>query len=461
MIYNNNKEEILKAVKYIADPVLTTYGPNGHNVIVKDYDKTFITKDGVSVAKSVHSNDLLQSVIVELIKEACLLTDKNANDGTTTSMLFTKTILEEGLKESNNGIELKRTLDKDLEVILNAIDKKSSKKFKPYDVALTSSNGDKEVSTLVSKAFSIPNTSVIYRKDEKSNSITHEFIKGYSVTGDVFDSNYNYVNQLYKPAIHIITGKLNNFLKFSNKLSLMTKNVKNHVIFAEDFSEDVLKTIYANRDSFNIICVRLPGISKGRESTTKNIAAYTNSPSQDVITWYETVNINQIQEFKIDQGVINFINSTEHKLFQERMSFLKSELNKSDGFAKKSLEDVISKFNSGISIINIGTTSDIEYRNIHDKIEDSIGAVKSANKEGVITGGGITAYQLSMELKNIHPILKEVLKSTYEYLDHGLTQLQLEDKGVYDATLVLKQSLINSVAVAGTILTTNTIIVND
>jgi chaperonin GroEL len=461
MIYNNNKEEILKAVNYIAEPVLATYGPDGHNIIVRDPDKTFITKDGVSVAKSIHSHNPLHSVIIELVKEACLLTDKNANDGTTTSMLFTKIILEEGLKESTNGIGLKRTLDKDLEVILKAIDKKKYSNFKPYDVALTSSNGDKEISKLISKAFSIPNTSVIYRKDDKSDIITHEFIKGYSVTGEVFDNNYNYVNQLYKPAIHIVTGKITNFLKFSNKLSLMTRNVKNHVIFAEDFSEDVLKTIYSNRDSFNVICLRLTGISKGRESTTKNMMAYTDSPSQDPITWYETSNINQIQEFKVDQGVINFINSTEHKLFQERMTFLNNELNKSDGFAKQSIQDVISKFNSGISIINIGTSSDIEYRNIHDKIEDAIGAVKSANKEGVVLGGGMTAYELSMELKNIHPILRKVLKSTYEYLDHGLTSIQLEDQGIYDATLVLKQSLINSIAVAGTILTTNTIIVNE
>lgn len=461
MIYNNNKEEILKAIKYIADPVLATYGPNGHNVIVKDYDRTFITKDGVSVAKSIHSKNPLHSVIVELVKEACLLTDKNASDGTTTSMLFTKTIIEEGLKESTNGIDLKRILDKDLNIILEAIDKKTSNNFKEYDVAFTSTNGDVEISKLVSKAFSIPNTSVIYRKDEKSDTITHEFIKGYSISGDVFDSNYNYENQLTKPAVHIVNGKLNNFLKFSNKLSLMTKKVKDHVIFAEDFSEDLLKTIYANRDSFNIICVRLPGISKGRESTLKNISAYTNSPVQDTLSWYETVNINQIDEFKIDQGVINFINSTEHKTFKERLNYLNNELSKADGFAKQSLTDVISKFNSGISIINIGTSSDIEYRNIHDKIEDAIGAVKSANKEGVILGGGITAYQLSMELNNIHPIFKKVLKSTYEYLDHQLTELQLSEKGIYDATLVLKQSLINSVAVAGTILTTNTIIINE
>lgn len=413
MIYNNNNEEIINAVNYIAEPVLATYGPNGHNVIVQDRDKTFITKDGVSVAKSVYSDNPLHSVIVELIKEACLLTDKNASDGTTTSMLFTKTIIEEGLKESINGIELKNILERDLRKVMFAIDRHSLKSFSTYDVALTSSNGDKDISSLVQKAFSIPNTSVIYRKDESSDRVSHEFIKGYSVTGSVFDENYNYVNQLSSPVIHIVNGKLNNFLKFSNKISLITKKNKNHVIFAEDFSEDILKTIYANRDSFNVICLRLPGISKGREATIKNIEAYCNSSIKDPITWYETFNNeNSIKEFKVNQGVVNFINNTEHKRFKERLSFLNNQLEKSDGFAKKSIKDVISKFNSGISIINIGTNSDIEYRNMHDKIEDAIGAVKSAEKEGVIIGGGFIANKIADELKDIHPIITKVLRST-------------------------------------------------
>ena len=103
MIFNDNaRQQLLVGVNALADAVQVTLGPKGRNVIIKG---THITKDGVSVAKHVELEDRVANIGAQLIKNACAKTGDDAGDGTTTTSILTRAIIQEGMKYLAAGID--------------------------------------------------------------------------------------------------------------------------------------------------------------------------------------------------------------------------------------------------------------------------------------------------------------------------------------------------------------------
>ena len=117
---------ILDGVNELADNVASTLGPKGRNVILhKKGTNPIITKDGVTVAKFVSFDEPFKNVGAQIIKQAASQTNTKAGDGTTTSTVLARTILNTAQKYLVAGaspIELKRGMDKSVESILEKID---------------------------------------------------------------------------------------------------------------------------------------------------------------------------------------------------------------------------------------------------------------------------------------------------------------------------------------------------
>ena len=116
--YDDNEslqKKILEGANILADNVATTLGPRGRNVILQEKGKApFITKDGVTVAKFVFFDDLIMNSGAQIIKQAAIKTNSDAGDGTTTSTVITRSLLNNAQKYITSGvspIELKRGMD--------------------------------------------------------------------------------------------------------------------------------------------------------------------------------------------------------------------------------------------------------------------------------------------------------------------------------------------------------------
>lgn len=99
-----------------------TLGPGGRNVAI-DYEggEPKITKDGVTVLKSVHLGIREQEMGAKLLKRSTGATNIFAGDGTTTSAILAREILTRGNKaiefEGAHPVAIKRGLDKAQQVI--------------------------------------------------------------------------------------------------------------------------------------------------------------------------------------------------------------------------------------------------------------------------------------------------------------------------------------------------------
>tara|TARA_R110000823_G_scaffold214021_1_gene343883 strand:+ start:74120 stop:75517 length:1398 start_codon:yes stop_codon:yes gene_type:complete len=455
------KQALLEGTSTIGDAVLSTFGPNGHNVIVSNPEGRFITKDGVSVAKEVNAYGEPQNEAIQMLKEACLLTNSQAGDGTTTSMLFAKTIIEEGMKLDTNGIIIKREMEACLPKIIKRIDtyKRACTIDDIYNIALVSTNNDKFISDIILKVFFNNLKADILFDISSTKETTTEFIEGYSIDGSAYDDQYDYLsNTLTDAYVYVVDGKVNSLRDMRGVLENM-KNDNQYVIIAEEFSKDLQKVIYNNRSFFNIKLIKSPGYSQGRKMILENIAAYVGV---NVITpkqFYKASLTKTITTFSNKNGRLIFHNIESNPNLKSRIEFLNSKMtNTTDSFEREQLSNLLSKFNSGISIVNIGAKSEIEYRELHDKLEDAVNACKSALKDGIVLGGGITALEVSEDIDN--EILKIALQAPHKLLNKPSKESIIENN-IYDPALVLKCAIINAIAVAGTILTTNVIVINE
>ena len=117
------RAKMLEGVNALGNAVKVTLGPKGRNVVIVQEmgGKPHLTKDGVTVAKSIKFADQQMNVGAELIKEVSTLTNSAAGDGTTTSTVLAQAMVAEGAKLLTAGmspIELKRGMDIALKALL-------------------------------------------------------------------------------------------------------------------------------------------------------------------------------------------------------------------------------------------------------------------------------------------------------------------------------------------------------
>ena len=108
------RKQMQDGVNTLANAVKVTLGPKGRNVVIERGNKPHITKDGVTVARSITLKDKLENIGAQLVKEVSSKANEEAGDGTTTATVIAQAIVNEGLKSvaaGMNPMDLKRGID--------------------------------------------------------------------------------------------------------------------------------------------------------------------------------------------------------------------------------------------------------------------------------------------------------------------------------------------------------------
>lgn len=155
------REGLKRGVDALANAVKVTLGPKGRNVIIgKSFGAPTVTKDGVSVAKEVELENTLENMGAQMVKEVASKTNDLAGDGTTTATVLAQAIVKEGLKNvaaGANPMDLKRGIDKAVEIIVEDLRKQSQEVGGSMDkikqVASISANNDDFIGELIAQAF--------------------------------------------------------------------------------------------------------------------------------------------------------------------------------------------------------------------------------------------------------------------------------------------------------------------
>src|SRR5499427_4066361 len=184
--HNDARERMLRGIDVLSNAVRVTLGPKGRNVVLdKSYGAPRISKDGVTVAKEIELADKFENMGAQMLREVASKTSDQAGDGTTTATVLAQTIVREGAKAVAAGLnpmDLKRGIDRAVDVVVKEIEKRSKKVSTNAEIAqvgTVSANNDHEIGRMIAEAMQkVGNEGVITVEEAKSLGTELDVVEG-------------------------------------------------------------------------------------------------------------------------------------------------------------------------------------------------------------------------------------------------------------------------------------------
>jgi len=434
---------MIRGVNVLADTVKVTLGPKGRNVVMdKSYGAPRITKDGVSVAKEIDLEDKFENMGAQMVKEVASKTDDEAGDGTTTATILAQAIVKEGCKyvtAGMNPMDVKRGIDAAVEHVKEKLIS-SAKKVKDSDeiaqVGTISSNGDKEIGSMIAKAMQkVGNEGVITVEEAKSIETELDVVEGMQ-----FDRGYlspyfvtnaeKMTTELENPLILLHEKKLTNLQPMVPLLEAVVQAGRPLMIISEDVEGEALATLVVNklRGGLKVVAVKAPGFGDRRKAMLEDIAILTGGQviSEDLGIKLENVKITDLgsaKRVKVDKENSTIVSGTGKKSdIEARCDQIKQQVEEtSSDYDREKLQERLAKLAGGVAVIKVGAATETEMKDKKLRLEDAINATKAAVEEGIVPGGGTTLAHLS-------PILKE-------WADKNLEGEELIGANIVEASL--------------------------
>ena len=503
---NDANAKMINGLNILADAVKVTLGPKGRNVVISENDnKPHITKDGVTVAKAISLKDKFENAGVQLVKSVANKTGNEAGDGTSTSVILTQAIVAEGIKHIAAGvppIEIKRAIDLSVTKIINYI-KAVATPISDKDIqhiATISANNDPEIGELVAEAIKqVTKDGVITMEESKTRETYIETVDGIQFNRGCL-SNYFITNEdnqecvLENPYILVTNKKISSINDILNILKPIAEQNKSLLIIADDYDSEVITTLAVNhlRAGLKICAVKAPSFGESKIEYLNDIAVLTGGKFTTLDIDLNTISIE-------DLGIANKVTITKESTtiiggngsrdsINSLISIVKNQIEKDPD--NKSLKERLAKLAGGVAILHIGANSEAELKEKMDRVDDAICATRAALEEGIVTGGGVTYLQAqsTLDMTNLGDnilykvlqfpircicenagiaadvVINTILSNTnINYGYNALTNkyMDLRDAGIIDPAKVARVALENSASVAGILLTSGCVIVDE
>lgn len=418
------RAEMLKGMKIAADAVGCTLGPKGKTVIIKKESDLapIVTKDGVTVSKSINLANKLQGLGADLIKETAGKTNDVAGDGTTTSTVLTYALCQRGAELVHLGNSAKSVcsgISKAGQLVSDLI-LKSSKKLTTTDeiaqVGTVSANGDSKIGQLIAEAMQkVGNDGIITVEDSKSTATTLEIADGMLVDrgylSPFFVNNQEKMHALYMDAFVLVTDK--KLSRLSELVPILEKVMgaqKPLLIIADEIEGEALQGLVLNRvkASLPIVAIKAPGFGSIRDKLLSDICALTNAMLVSSLTGSDFASLTLGQLGKLKKVVVDAKSTTlvalpDVKTLAPHVSNLRSQLTNPalDADEYEQIKTRLARLASGVAVIKVGGTTEVEMIEKKYRIEDALHATRAALEEGIVAGGGMALLKAKLHAKNL------------------------------------------------------------
>ncbi|CAJ2629282.1 chaperonin CPN60-2, mitochondrial-like [Trifolium pratense] len=414
---------MLKGVEDLAEAVKVTMGPKGRNVVIEQsYGAPKVTKDGVTVAKSIEFKDKVKNIGASLVKQVANATNDVAGDGTTCATILTRAIFTEGCKSvaaGMNAMDLRRGINMAVDAVVTSLKSRArmiSTSEEIAQVGTISANGDREIGELIAKAMEkVGKEGVITIADGKTLHNELEVVEGMKLDRG-YISPYFITNQknqkceLEDPLIIIHEKKISNINAIVKVLELALKKQRPLLIVAEDVESEALSILILNklRAGMKVCAIKAPGFGENRKSGLQDLAVLTGGQliTEDLGHNLEKVDLEmfgsckKITISKDDTVILD--GAGDKKAIEERCEQIRSAVeNSTSDYDKEKLQERLAKLSGGVAVLKIGGASEAEVGERKDRVTDALNATKAAVEEGIVPGGGVALLYASNELSKL------------------------------------------------------------
>jgi len=511
------RQKLVNGIDKLADAVVSTLGPNGRNVVISN-EQGFpqSTKDGVTVAKSISLSDNVEETGVSLVKQAAIQTANLAGDGTTTSTLLAREMIKSGLSHLNNGanaVEIKRGIDTAVQQVVSTLRKNAEEitsEEQLEQVATISANNDPEVGKLIATAMDkVGREGIVTIEESKSGETYLETVEGIQFDRG-FKSPYFVTNNstmsavLDKPYILIADARFTKVKDLLPVLEGVSGTGRSLLIIAEDIDNEALATLVVNkmRGTLAVCAVKAPDFGDRRKLVLDDIATLTGGEvfskekgmKLDKFSWDWFGESRTVTVTKEQTTIIDGKGETER--IEARIEELQQQIEQATSpFEVEKLQERLSKFIGGVAIVHVGGNSETEMKEKKDRVDDALQATKAAIEEGIVPGGGAALLYAkgAIEGNDIGAlIVKQACGKPFEQIlinaGYSSTDAQMigkyklvesgndiwagynlkteevtnmKEAGIIDPAKVTRTALESAASVAGTILLTECVVVED
>ena len=519
------QHKLINGISKMANAVKSTLGPMGNTVIIESPEHTHgitVTKDGVTVAKSIALLDPVENLAVRMMREAADRTATLAGDGTTTAIVLTEALVKTGMElitDKDNKTEILRELLSETKVLIGELKKKSRTVTKKMlkDVATISANNDSEIGGIIAQTYNKVGENGIVTVERSQSSETYtettdglKIDRGY--TTPLFINNHKKDECILEDVYILVSdAEITNLLTIETVLKPIIAEGKKILIVAP-CSNNVINTLAANvmKNNLKICNITPPSFGYKQHELMQDIAltvgaTYFSEKTGDDLSIIKFTDLGHAAKVIVgkDSTIVLKDNGETSVEVTERVEQLweahKLANKKGD---KDFILSRIASLTGGIGVIYVGGNTDLEQKELYDRVDDAVCAVRSALLEGILPGSGLALYSFYMKYwdmsvgagnladKNVskskkiaYAILASALRAPInQILDNAGLILEaiypIEDNitytrgydvkngvygdmfklGIIDPMKVTKTALQNAVSVAITILSTNAIV---
>jgi chaperonin GroEL len=514
------RHALARGASILVQAVKATLGPRGRNVVIqRSFGGPTVTKDGVSVAKEVELKDQFENMGAQMVKEVCTRTSEVAGDGTTTAAVLAESIFQKGLKSvvaGMNPMDIKRGIDKAVDAAIEELKHLStacedSKAI--AQVGTVSANGDEEVGSLIAEAMDKVGKEGVITVEEGSGMINELDV----VEGMQFDRGYlspyfinkpeDMTTELEDAFILLCDKKLSNIRDLLPLLEAIAKAGKPLLIIAEDVEGEALATLVVNalRGTIKVAAVKAPGFGDRRKAMLQDIAVLTGSQviSEETGLTLEKAGLDELGSSR--KVIVAKENTTlvggsgKPEAIQARVQQIRRQIDDATSdYDKEKLQERLAKLSGGVAELKVGAATETAMKEKKDRVEDAMHATQAAVEEGVVPGGGVALVRIMQAvqahgLKGSNPDqdigIKIVLRAMEQPMREIMANAGLEpsvilsqvkeqegnygfnaqtaeygdmiEMGVLDPTKVVRVALQNAASIAGLMITTEAMIVEE
>jgi len=417
LFFNQEARKKLQiGIDLAANAVGSTLGARGKGVIIAPGygHMPIVTKDGVTVAKSIFIDDEVENVGVMMIRSASQKTVDDAGDGTTTSAVLAQSMITAGLdaieKEGTNTQAVKAGIELAVNAIVEAL-KSISIPVKDNDtlksVATISANNDELIGSKIAEAYEKIGKNGILTIERSHTVDTYvtvmegsEMVRGYS--NDKFVTNQAKMTVEYdNPLIMVIDYEIHTIKELIPLMEDFSKvyDFRNQplIIIARGFDGEPHNTMVVNKlkNGAKVCLIEAPN-------------AYQKEALIDIATLTGATLIEDAMGLKPEHSRVIHLGSCkrivvsktstliiegggEKASIEELKSSIQKIIDESEGNLQKKdiYERRLARLSGSIGVIYVGGATDLEQKERHDRVDDANRAVKSAIEEGIVPGGGV------------------------------------------------------------------------